>query len=224
MALFRCVILAGSPGPHFRPSCGILILLGLFFIHGNLQHETTGQLNENTPLCVSFSTSPKERSRLWVGIDKFSPFRQLCGRSDGALSTRESRALPIHCCNARGSAPEAAELISRKARHCNSLRQSTGNHAIDIAALDLAELRSVKAFADFWKGPLHILVNNAGIMAVPERQRRMSILPRLAHFARGVASFASYSHALFGQNEIVAGSRETRRSWAKMACHEGKRK
>jgi hypothetical protein len=47
----------------------------------------------------------------------------------------------------------------------------------------------------------------------------------LAYFARGVASFASYSRALFGQNEIVAGSRETRRSWAKIAeCHKGKRK
>lgn len=47
----------------------------------------------------------------------------------------------------------------------------------------------------------------------------------LAYFARGVASFASYSHALFGQNEIVAGCRETRRSWAKIAeCHKGKRK
>jgi hypothetical protein len=55
--------------------------------------------------------------------------------------------------------------------------------------------------------------------------RRMSISLRLAYFARRVASFASYSRALFGQNEIVAGSRETRRSWAKTAeCHEGKRK
>jgi hypothetical protein len=48
---------------------------------------------------------------------------------------------------------------------------------------------------------------------------------RLAYFARSVASFASYSRALFGQNEIAAGSRETRRSWAKIAeCHKGKRK
>ena len=60
--------------------------------------------------------------------------------------------------------PEAAEFVAAE------LRQSTGNDAIDIAALDLADLTSVKAFADFWKGPLHILVSNAGIMAVPERQ------------------------------------------------------
>ena len=44
--------------------------------------------------------------------------------------------------------PEAAEAVAAE------LRQSTGNDAIDIAALDLADLRSVRAFADFWKGPL----------------------------------------------------------------------
>jgi NAD(P)-dependent dehydrogenase (short-subunit alcohol dehydrogenase family) len=50
------------------------------------------------------------------------------------------------------------------------LRRSTGNPAISVATLDLADLRSVKAFVEAWQGPLHILVNNAGIMAVPERQ------------------------------------------------------
>ena len=46
----------------------------------------------------------------------------------------------------------------------------TGCPDISVAPLDLADLRSVKAFADAWHGPLHILVNNAGIMAVPDRQ------------------------------------------------------
>ena len=41
------------------------------------------------------------------------------------------------------------------------LRQSTGNDAIDIVTLDLGDLRSVRAFADFWKGPLHILVRSS---------------------------------------------------------------
>ena len=50
------------------------------------------------------------------------------------------------------------------------LRRSTGNPDIAVAMLDLADLRSVAAFAEAWQGPLHVLVNNAGIMAVPERQ------------------------------------------------------
>src|SRR5262245_7150539 len=36
-----------------------------------------------------------------------------------------------------------------------------------VAPLDLADLASVAAFASAWSGPLHILVNNAGIMATP---------------------------------------------------------
>lgn len=38
----------------------------------------------------------------------------------------------------------------------------------DVRALDLGELASVRAFAENWSGPLDVLVNNAGIMAVPE--------------------------------------------------------
>ncbi|WP_163568118.1 SDR family NAD(P)-dependent oxidoreductase [Fodinicola feengrottensis] len=37
-----------------------------------------------------------------------------------------------------------------------------------VAPLDLADQGSVAAFVDGWTGPLHILVNNAGIMATPE--------------------------------------------------------
>jgi NAD(P)-dependent dehydrogenase (short-subunit alcohol dehydrogenase family) len=51
------------------------------------------------------------------------------------------------------------------------LRQNTGNDAIEAAPLDLSDLASVSAFARACKGPLHILINNAGVMALPELQR-----------------------------------------------------
>jgi NAD(P)-dependent dehydrogenase (short-subunit alcohol dehydrogenase family) len=41
-------------------------------------------------------------------------------------------------------------------------------HGVRVAPLDLASRASVAAFVDAWTGPLHILVNNAGIMANPE--------------------------------------------------------
>jgi NAD(P)-dependent dehydrogenase (short-subunit alcohol dehydrogenase family) len=41
---------------------------------------------------------------------------------------------------------------------------------VRAAALDLADLDSVDTFLRAWSGPLHILVNNAGIMAVPDRR------------------------------------------------------
>lgn len=45
-----------------------------------------------------------------------------------------------------------------------------GAGAVRAAALDLADLTSVSAFADAWRGPLHALVANAGIMALPARR------------------------------------------------------
>jgi NAD(P)-dependent dehydrogenase (short-subunit alcohol dehydrogenase family) len=38
----------------------------------------------------------------------------------------------------------------------------------EVRELDLADLRSVRAFATQWSGPIDVLINNAGIMAVPE--------------------------------------------------------
>ncbi|GGK79730.1 oxidoreductase [Sphaerisporangium melleum] len=45
---------------------------------------------------------------------------------------------------------------------------TTGNKQIHVAPLDLADRASTAAFAAAWDGPLHILVNNAGVMAAPE--------------------------------------------------------
>src|SRR6202522_1626905 len=61
--------------------------------------------------------------------------------------------------------PDAAESAAEE------LRRSTGNPAVDVKYLDLSDLQTVRAFTAAWKGPLHILVNNAGIMAVPELEK-----------------------------------------------------
>jgi NAD(P)-dependent dehydrogenase (short-subunit alcohol dehydrogenase family) len=42
--------------------------------------------------------------------------------------------------------------------------------AVEVRALDLADLGSVRAFAATWDGDLDVLVNNAGVMATPERR------------------------------------------------------
>ncbi|GCE25041.1 oxidoreductase [Dictyobacter alpinus] len=53
-------------------------------------------------------------------------------------------------------------------RIANDISAATGNTLIHVAALDLSNLDSVAAFVKGWHGPLHVLVNNAGIMAVPQ--------------------------------------------------------
>jgi NAD(P)-dependent dehydrogenase (short-subunit alcohol dehydrogenase family) len=61
--------------------------------------------------------------------------------------------------------PDAAESAAEE------LRRSTGNPAVEVKYLDLSDLHTVRAFTAAWTGPLHILVNNAGIMAVPELEK-----------------------------------------------------
>lgn len=52
----------------------------------------------------------------------------------------------------------------------NKIGEETGHRDIRVALLDLADLASVHRFADTWLArgePLHVLINNAGIMACP---------------------------------------------------------
>ena len=52
------------------------------------------------------------------------------------------------------------------------IRDSTGNDAVTPAVLDVADLMSVRDFvARFSVEPVHMLINNAGIMALPELSR-----------------------------------------------------
>jgi NAD(P)-dependent dehydrogenase (short-subunit alcohol dehydrogenase family) len=53
-------------------------------------------------------------------------------------------------------------------RTAKDIADSTGNHAVHVAALDLTDPASITAFVESWDGPLHVLVNNAGVMASPE--------------------------------------------------------
>src|ERR1700678_2265474 len=61
--------------------------------------------------------------------------------------------------------PEAAKEIAA------GIIGATGNTAVSVRALDLSDQDSVRAFSTAWDRPLHILVNNAGIMALPELER-----------------------------------------------------
>jgi NAD(P)-dependent dehydrogenase (short-subunit alcohol dehydrogenase family) len=45
-----------------------------------------------------------------------------------------------------------------------------GNRNIHVAPLDLSDRNSIAKFIAAWREPLHILVNNAGVMALPEQR------------------------------------------------------
>ncbi|GAB3709470.1 oxidoreductase [Nocardiopsis oceani] len=58
----------------------------------------------------------------------------------------------------------------------------------EVRRLDLADLSSVREFADGWKGDLDLLINNAGLMAIPESRTKDGFetqfgVNHLGHFA-----------------------------------------
>src|SRR5689334_10351337 len=59
---------------------------------------------------------------------------------------------------------------------------------VEVRRLDLADLGAVRAFAEAWEGDLDVLINNAGLMAIPRQRTRdgfeMQIgTNHLGHFA-----------------------------------------
>ncbi|WP_433293957.1 SDR family NAD(P)-dependent oxidoreductase [Pseudonocardia sp. CA-142604] len=53
-------------------------------------------------------------------------------------------------------------------RTAEDIVATTGNKQVIVAPLDLADRVSVAKFVAGWEGPLHLLLNNAGVMGNPE--------------------------------------------------------
>ncbi|MEV4537875.1 SDR family NAD(P)-dependent oxidoreductase [Asanoa sp. NPDC049518] len=88
-----------------------------------------------------------------------------------AIVTGGASGLGIETARALATAGAQVTLAVRDltagARVADDLVATTGNKHIDVGHLELADPASVAAFVAGWDGPLHILVNNAGVMAAP---------------------------------------------------------
>ena len=102
------------------------------------------------------------------GIDLKGKTAIVTGGSSG-IGVETARAL------ARAGARVILPVRSRKAAEeiAADIQKTTGNNAIEVADMDLGDWPSARKFADAFvkRGiPLDILINNAGIMATPERR------------------------------------------------------
>jgi NAD(P)-dependent dehydrogenase (short-subunit alcohol dehydrogenase family) len=88
-----------------------------------------------------------------------------------AVVTGGASGIGIETARALASAGAEVTLAVRDAeageRTAADLIASTGNKQVLVAPLDLADRASVTAFAAGWDGPLHLLIDNAGVMAAP---------------------------------------------------------
>ncbi len=85
-----------------------------------------------------------------------------------AIVTGASSGIGLETARALASAGAEVTLAVRNtdagAKAAEDIVKSTGNGCVHVAALDLANQASVANFAQSWKGPLHLLINNAGVI------------------------------------------------------------
>jgi NAD(P)-dependent dehydrogenase (short-subunit alcohol dehydrogenase family) len=97
----------------------------------------------------------------------------LSGRK--AIVTGAGSGIGVETARALASAGAEVTLAVRRPQAATEIAagitRDIGNAGVFVRALDLSDQVSVRAFAAAWDQPLHILVNNAGIMALPALER-----------------------------------------------------
>jgi NAD(P)-dependent dehydrogenase (short-subunit alcohol dehydrogenase family) len=103
-----------------------------------------------------------------AGVDLHGRRAVVTGASSG-IGAETTRALAV----AGADVTMAVRNAEAGSRLAVELQRGLDSHAgrLTAAQLDLADLGSVRAFTSSWSGPLHILVNNAGVMALPTLTR-----------------------------------------------------
>jgi NAD(P)-dependent dehydrogenase (short-subunit alcohol dehydrogenase family) len=138
----------------------------------------TTQTRVTTPF-----TAQSTAAEVIAGID-------LTGRR--AIVTGGASGIGIETARALVGAGAEVTLAVRNAeagkRTAADITATTGRQQALVAPLDLADQASVAAFVAAWTGPLHILVNNAGVMAsplmrTPEGWEMQFATNHLGHFA-----------------------------------------
>ena len=101
--------------------------------------------------------------------------------------------------------PDAGWHVAR------DIEASTGNTTVTVTELDLADITSVDTFIEQYDGPLHILVNNAGVMNTPETYTAHGwelqfAVNHLGHFALATGLHAALAAAGGARIVSVASS------------------
>ncbi|MFJ3779046.1 SDR family NAD(P)-dependent oxidoreductase [Streptomyces sp. NPDC090075] len=122
-------------------------------------------MSDGPRLTTSF-TRDNTADEVLAGVDLTGRRAVVTGAASG-LGTETARALA----RAGAEVTLAVRDLDAGRKAAGDIAATTGSDRVEVGALDLTDQDSVASFAAGWSGPLHILVNNAGIMAVPELRR-----------------------------------------------------
>jgi NAD(P)-dependent dehydrogenase (short-subunit alcohol dehydrogenase family) len=114
-----------------------------------------------------------------------------------AIVTGASSGIGVETARALAHAGAAVTLAVRDVEAggvaARDILLSSGNNNVQVARLDLSDVISIRSFVATWLGPVDVLVNNAGVMALPELElsfeghERQFATNHLGHFALTVA-------------------------------------
>lgn len=114
------------------------------------------------------------------------------------IVTGASSGIGVETARALASAGARVTLAVRDTaagqRTAEDIRSTTRSGDVRVSELDLADLESVRSFAGSRDEPVHILINNAGIMHAPEQRTPQGwemhfAVNHLGHFALATALF-----------------------------------
>lgn len=106
----------------------------------------------------------------------------------------------------------AARNVEAGKKVADELIAITGNSKILVGQLDLDNLSSINNFVSNWSGPLDLLINNAGVMAIPSLQKTAEgiemqfMTNHLGHFALSVGLHNALKSAGSARIVVVASS------------------
>lgn len=107
-------------------------------------------------------TAESTAAEVLAGIDLTGRRAVVTGGASG-IGVETARALA----GAGAEVTLAVRDLAAGERTAADIAGTTGNDTVRVGALDLADQASVAAFVAAWAGPLHMLINNAGVMASP---------------------------------------------------------
>jgi NAD(P)-dependent dehydrogenase (short-subunit alcohol dehydrogenase family) len=115
--------------------------------------------------------------RITSPFGAFTPAREVVGGHDlsgrGAIVTGAATGIGVETARALAEVGAAVTLAVRNVAAGEAIaaeiNQTAKGAKAKVLPLDLSNLASVRAFAQAWgEAPLHILINNAGVMACPQ--------------------------------------------------------
>ena len=159
-------------------------------------------------------TATSTASDVLAGVDLRGKSAVVTGASSG-IGVETARALA----GAGAHVVLAVRDVPAGRRAADDIARTHPAASTEVHPLDLADLASVRRFTDGWSGPLHLLINNAGIMMTPELRTPQGwelqfATNHLGHFAlalglhaglleSGDARIVSVSSSGHGMSDIV---------------------